>query len=412
MGLRKEAVKLYRPEMEVAFPLEEYKKRMSKVKEEMARQRVGLLYCSAPESLFYLAGYESGWYEGQSPKGWPSLSGIAIKQDADKLILFDRDEEEILAHAHSIASDIRIHRLGSEVPEMEFIIENLKDEGWLKGTVGLEKWSYRPNPAVSQMFQAALEKEGCKVVDSTDIVREIRAIKSPQEMAYARTAAKIADVGVKAAIEHVRPGMTELDVRAEIDYACTKAGGDSPGLPVFIHAGQRPACVHALASRHVIMPGDIIYTEFCGVYHHYHANVARTLSIGEPHPDVARQIDLSAKAWPVLLKAVKPNCPVSEVSRVMQDYYRGVGIWEDRWWVGGYDMGIAFPPDWVGVFFYESEADAEGRILPPGTVINYESDFYLPQSAGLSCIMDTIAVTEESAEILSDIPPDLIVVDA
>ncbi|GAJ22434.1 unnamed protein product, partial [marine sediment metagenome] len=59
MGLSNEAAKLYRPEMQIPFPLEEYKSRMAKVKEEMARQRVDLLYCSAPESLFYLTGYEN-----------------------------------------------------------------------------------------------------------------------------------------------------------------------------------------------------------------------------------------------------------------------------------------------------------------------------------------------------------------
>jgi len=412
MGLSNEAAKLYRPEMQIPFPLEEYKSRMAKVKEEMARQRVDLLYCSAPESLFYLTGYENSWYEAQSCKEWPPLSGMAIKQDADKFILFDKAEEEVLVQTYSIATDVRIQRDDFPMSRFEFIIKNLKEEGWLKNTVGLEKWSYRPNPAVSQMFQAALEKEGCKVVDSTDIVREIRTTKSPQEMAYIRTAAKIADIGMKAAIEHIRPGMTELDVRAEMDYACAKAGGENPGLPTYVLAGQRSALAHGLASTHVIMPGDIVYLDLCGVYHRYHADLARTLSLGAPHPDVARQIDLSAKAFPILLKAIKPGCPINDANKAMEGYYKEVGIWGDSWWVGGYDIGIAFPPDWVGVFSYAPGHDAGDRTFPPGTVVNYESDFYLPQGAGLSPIMDTIAVTEDSVEILSKISQDLIVVEA
>ena len=51
MGLSNEAAKLYRPEMQIPFPLEEYKSRMAKVKEEMARQRVDLLYCSAKNQI-------------------------------------------------------------------------------------------------------------------------------------------------------------------------------------------------------------------------------------------------------------------------------------------------------------------------------------------------------------------------
>jgi len=412
MDLSNKAAKLYRPEMQIPFPLEEYRMRMVRVKKEMARQKIDLLYCSAPESLFYLTGYENSWYEAQSCKEWPPLSGVAIKRDADKFILFDKDEEEVLVQTYSIATDTRIQRGDFPMSRLEFIIKNLKEEGWLKGTVGLEKWSYRPNPAVSQMFQAALEKEGCRVVDGSDIVREIRTIKSSQEMAYVRTAAKIADIGMKAAIEHIRSGMTELDVRAEMDYACAKAGGENPGLPTYVLAGQRSALAHGLASKHVIMPGDIVYLDLCGVYHRYHADVARTLSLGEPHPDVAKQIDLSAKAFPVLLKAIKPGCPVSEVNKAMEDYYKKVGIWGDSWWIGGYDLGIAFPPDWVGVFSYEPGTDSGDRTFPPGTVVNYESDFYLPQGAGLSPIMDTIIVNEYNAEILSKIPQDLIVAEA
>ena len=133
--------------------------------------------------------------------------------------------------------------------------------------------------------------------------------------------------------------------------------------------------------------------------------------MGEPDIEVAKELDLSAKAWPVLLKIIKPGLAISELNKVMKNYYRGVGIWEDRWWVGGYELGISFPPDWMGIFFYDPDVDAGGRILRPGTVINYESDFYLPQGAGLSLIIDTIAFEEETAEILSKIPPDLVVVE-
>jgi Xaa-Pro aminopeptidase len=75
-------------------------------------------------------------------------------------------------------------------------------------------------------------------------------------------------------------------------------------------------------------------------------------------------------------------------------------------------LGIAFPPDWVGVFSYAPGTDSGDRTFPPGTVVNYESDFYLPQGAGLSPIMDTIIVNEHNAEILSKIPQDLIVAEA
>ena len=161
------------------------------------------------------------------------------------------------------------------------------------------------------------------------------------------------------------------------------------------------------------MPGDIVTIDLCGVYNRYHANLARTVSIDEPDPDVARWIELSANVFPVLVKVMTPHCRVSEINKSVVQYYKEVGIWESRWWIGGYDLGIGFPPDWVGSFHYGTDEwrEPRERVFVPGTVVNYESNFYLPKSAGVSSIIDTIAIDKEEAELLSRIPQKLIVVE-
>jgi len=410
MGEISELVKTYSFEMENPFPVEEYQERVANVKQAMTKQGIALLYCTAPESLFYLVGYQNSWYQAQSSKEWQQLSGVAIATNEKAPIFFDREEEEVLTYNHCLGCDIRIYRPKAGISQLEFVVKNLKDEGWLKGKVALEKWNYLPSPAISQMLQCAIEGEGCEVVDGTDVVRELRAVKSPLEMSYVRTAARIADIGMKAAIEHIKPGMTELDVKAEMDYACAKAGGEVPGLPTYVRTGRRSAQLHTLASGCKIVPGDIVTLDLCGVHKRYHANMARTMSIGEPDSAVARVIDLSANAFPVLMKVMTPNCRISEINRVVEQYYKEMGIWASQWWIGGYDLGIGFPPDWVGVFQY-SPGESGGRVFVPGTVVNYESNFYLPKSAGVSSIIDTIAIDEEKAELLSRIPQKLIVVE-
>jgi len=413
MGLRERAAELYRPAMQVPFTLQEYQDRVAKVRESMSRSKIDLLYCSSPVSLFYLSGYQNMWYQGECPLDWPPLSGLAIHRDADKIIFFDRPREEIITRTYTLGADIRIRtfEMESKISELDFIIKTLKEEGWLKGTVGLEKLSHRPNPAVSKIFQDALEKEGCRVVNGSDIVRQMRAVKSSQEMAYVRTAARIADIGMKAAIHCIKAGMTELDIRAEILYAVSKAGGEVTGLPIQVMAGTRTACGHAMATRHVIMPQDMIYIDICGVYHRYHCNTMRMVSMGKPHPEVAQQMKLSVGAWEILTKTLKPNLRMGEFNRTIRTYYKEAGLWDDRRWIGGYDIGIAFPPDWVGVWYYEAEDDANDRVICPGTVFNYESQIYLPQGAGLSNVIDTIEVDEERCKIMSELPPDLIVVE-
>lgn len=402
-SLWRDATKFYRYEMELPFSLGEYRERMDKVKEAMGRENIDVLYCSAPESLFYLTGHQMVWYERES------LNGVAINKDADDFVFFESNEEELLARQTSIATDYCIYRYGVDDP-LKIIVGELKKRGWLKGTVGLEKWSHHPCAAASQRFQAALEKRGAKVVDASNIVREIRAIKSPQEIAYTRTAAAMADIGIKAGVDCIEPGISEIDIRAEVEYALAKAGSENAGLTTMIQSGPKTTCIHASTTRRKILPGDIVSIDCAGVYNRYHADISRVISVGEPHPDVAKRIDLMVKGWPIIQKAIGPHSLVAEANKAILDYYKKLKLWKHRWWIGGYELGIAFPPDWVGAFFFDPETDPEGRKFEPGVSLVWEADVYLPHNAGLARVIDTWLVTEKGTEILTKIPPDLIVV--
>jgi len=400
------------PAKEVPFSEKEYRERLRRVREVMDREKIDLLFLSAPESLFYISGYQAEWYQSQSPKIWPPASGIAIHVDHDDFIHFDTEEEEILIRYITISKDARIYRETAETTGMpSWIVQELKKEGWLPGTVGLEMWSYRPNRVVSEVFQLAFEKAGCRVVDGTDVVREVRAVKSPQEIAYTEKAAEIAEVGIRAAMDSMRPGMTELDVYGEIVNAMAKAGGENPALPVLVTSGPKCACLHALASRKKIKRGEIVNIDVCGVFNRYHTDVARTFSMGKPDPEVARVVELSAKAFDVLGKLIRPNLPVAELNERMKAYYQEVGIEQDSWWFGGYELGIAFPPDWVGEFVYDVKIDPGDQLFVPGTVVNCESNFYLPHKAGVSYQINTLVFTEKQARILGEIPNDMIVIE-
>lgn len=394
------------PELDAPFSIQEFKDRLDRVRQRMAREKIDLLYLSAPESIYYLSGYQAAWYASNGNKDWLPMSGIAVHADHDKFILIEGSDELILARNTSVATDIRL----LDRTKADEVVSILKGEGWLGKTVGLEMWCYRPNRAVSDQFQKQLENEGCTVVDGTDIVREIRAIKSSQELSYIETAARIADIGMQAAIDHAKPGLTEIEVHAEVFYAMAKAGGELNAIPGLVNSGSR-TCSHGLTSRRHLMPGDILVLDICGVYNRYHANVSRTLSMGQPSPAVAKQIDLSAKSVDVLKSTVRPNLPVAELNKVMKDYYVKAGIWEDRWWVGGYEFGIAFAPDWVGSFWYDPDYDPGDRVFRPGEVVNFESMFYLPENAGVSWLINTIMYKENEARLLSNITSELIVIE-
>jgi Xaa-Pro aminopeptidase len=395
---------------ELPFSRAEYKSRLKKIQGSMSRWGIDLLYLSSPESLYYVSGYRAEWYQAQSPKPWVPASGIAVRVDEPHFILFDSADEELMVRCETAGSDIRIFPHDDLGPWVEWIVSELKREGWVPGTVGLELWSYRPNRVVSEAFERALQREGCAVVDGSDIVRNLRSVKSAKELEYVERASRIADIGLRSAIETMTPGMTELQVYGEVIRAMSEAGGENPGIPIPVISGERCARSHALASRRVIRRGDIVNIDVCGVYNRYHSNHARTFSIGKPLPEVEKVVELSAGSFELLSRTVKPNLLVSDLVRTMKAYYKRAGIYDDRMWFGGYELGIAFPPDWVGPFVYDESLAIEGLRFRPGMVVNYESNFYLPKAAGASLLINTVVFRDQKARILGESPNRLIVV--
>jgi len=397
---RESLFKSLSPNSDLPFARAEYRKRFRRLQTAMASRGVDVLYLSSPESIFYMTGYRAEWYQAQSPRFWLPMSGTAVNAHSDHLIHFDTIEEKAMAICETVVDDIRAHPEETGTSMVDWVVSELSREGWLPGTVGLELWSYRPNRAVSERFQSALEARGCEVVDGTDLVRDLRSVKSSKELECVRKAARIAEVGMKAAADNMRPGMTELEVYGIITSAMSRAGGENPGIPIPVISGKRSAMGHALASRKRIARGDIVNIDVCGVHNRYHANLARTFSMGRQPVDVARMVELSAGGFDRIRKIVRPNMLVSEFVDEMSAYYEDAGINKDRWWYGGYELGIAFPPDWVGQFVYDYDLDNRGKRFVPGTVVNFESNFWLPLDKGVSILIDTIVFDRNRASVL------------
>lgn len=405
MNLRERALESYGAELDVPFPVEEYDRRLERAVEQMERAGIDLLYCTAPESIFYFTGYRNEWYQAQSPSRMAPVLGVAIDREDERLIQFEKETETLLVRYTSIADDVRIWR--GEGESIEFVVDNLREAGWLGGTVGLEMRHYRPTPHFSRKLQAAFEAEGSTVADGTDVVRKLRESKSALERSYVRKAGHIADIAIETAAEFIEPGVTELDIKGEIERAMYRAGGEHSAIPTHVATGARVSSLHSLAGRTEVLPGDLVSIDVCGVYNQYHANVARMFSVGEPDPAVAEQIEKAAGGVAVYEDVAETGVSSAVISEAVEEYYRDVGIWEDRWWSGGYELGIAFPPDWVGHRLYGPE-EADERVFEPGTVVQYESNFYLPRGAGMCGIIDTFVYDDEGAERLSDTSPELI----
>lgn len=398
---------------EAPFAEAEYASRLERIRAKMAERKLDVMFVTSPESIFYVSGFACEWYQAQSGRAFPPTSGIAIHRSKSEPIHFDTPSEAMLVGFGTVSKDVRIFPLESRRDGLPFIIKELKAAGWLKAKprVGLELYSYRPNPVMSRRFVEAFEGEGAVVGDATDLMHQVRHIKSPAEMKCLEQAAKIADIGMTAAKAAIRPGVTELEVFGEMIRAMTKAGGEFPAILPPVISGFRTHALHPLATRRKIRKGERVNVDLCGVYNRYHVNLARGFWTGEPPKAVRAFHDASIGVFPAVIEPMlKPGLDVLTFCAALRDYYVDQGIWDECYWSGGYEFGIAFPPDWVGPFIYDLTISKPGETFLPMTAVNHECNFFGPAKSGMSATIDTFLFGEKKAKIASKLPREIQVV--
>ncbi len=396
------------PDPEPAFEPWEYAARLKRVRERMASEGVDCLYLSAPESMYYLSGYRSAFTQaGQSPKQWPATSGIAVHVDHDHMVLFDTDRETVMHRTYTGLSDIRCFPPGRTRDGTAYVADELASLGWLGGTIGLEFWSSRPNRAISERFQERLEARGAMVRDGSDVLREVRWLKSPAEMDRLREAGRIGCTGLAAARDAIAPGVMEVAVLGDALAAMGHQGGEVPAVIPPVLSGPKTAGPHALATDRRIGADEAVVVDLAGVSRRYHANLARTWWTGEPAAEDRRLAQAAAGSLEVLKETLKPGVSAETLSAEMLRYYEDAGIWDRRSWIGGYEMGIAFPPAWTGNYVFDPMSDiGREKIFEAGTAINFENQFYLGDHRGLFFMIETVLVEDTGTTLLSRDVPD------
>lgn len=416
-----------RHELPPPFPAAEYESRWTRVREAMAAARVDTLLVSNPADICYLTGAHTSWYHDGGPAEFVPESVVALCVDEPTPLVFDDEDESLLILGTAHAPDLRVtpniavqaalEGVGRLAPNeaafaqaSDYIVETLRDEGWLRGRVGLQLSSYRPNPRYTAEFKAKLEANGAAVVDATAVLPGVSRFKSPLELDCVRKAARIGDAGFRAAVGAIAEGVTELEIWATATSAMAALGGELSALPGMVNSGPKNACLHGLAGRRRLRRGDIINIDMCGVYNRYHSNLARSICLGEPPAWLRTAMDRPRRLAEAVRTEMRPGMLLRDLLELNERLGKELGIWQDQWWLGGYDLGIALAPDWVGYHYFSAELDPGEQILEPGMVTNTEWNFYLPNGAGVRELIDTIIVTDEAVEFPHRVSLELAVV--
>ena len=242
-----------------------------------------------------------------------------------------------------------------------------------------------------------------ELVDASGIWADLTAVKHPLEISMIEQALRIAEAGVAAAMEAIRPGVTEIEVSAAAEYTMRAMGSEmNPFIPV-VASGANAAVWERVATHRTLASGDMVILDFGSVYNGYTGDFARTTIVGEP---TVAQRALYRAAYDSLMAAiaaVRPGVLCSEIDRIGREVITAAGFAAyAQPWAIGHQLGFGLHGEPV----LGPGVDVP---LQVGMVVNIEPSLYTFDDLAVGGVEleDTILVTETGSRRLTDFPYEL-----
>lgn len=324
------------------FDAPEYALRKSRAIAVIRSEGLDALLMFAPESQYWICGYDTF--------GFALFQCLVLTAKGD-LHLLTRNPDLRQARLTSTLPDAEIH-IWDDVEGMNpaaDLARLLSDLG-VSGRIGYEGQTAGLTDYNGQQVRALIPD----LVESTEIIRAQRRIKSNAEVDMHRRAAALSDHALDAGIAATRAGAFEGDILAAMQGAVFKGGGDYAGNEFIIGSGEGALLCRYFSGRRHLDPSDQLTLEWSGAYARYHAAMMRTVIVGEPSDSHKRMHAACAEALQACEAAIQPGKPMSDVFVAHAKVFDKHGFSHARLKACGYGMGAIYNPIWVDFpMFYE-----------------------------------------------------------
>jgi len=382
--------------MALHFAREEFAARRERACREMAKLGLDGLLIFRQESMYYLTGYDTG--------GYSMFQGMYLGADG-ALALLTRSADKRQAAITSVIEDVRIwtDREGAN-PAAE-LHDMLESYGCRGKRIGVEYHAYGLTAQRGKMVDAAFEGF-CALVDASDLVRLIRLVKSPAELAYFRAAGRLADEALVTSRRLTKPGVQVGAIYGEMMSAIMRGDGDPSASRWPMGAGEEALLVRYHTGHGAVGPTDQVQFEFAASYRHYHAALMYVILTGRATP---RQRDMFKACQDALARceeALRPGTTVGQVFDAHAKAFTKAGYAGHFLNACGYTMGATYPPswmDWPMIFAGEPQVLAENMVFFMHMIL-------LDSGTGLSISLgETSLITKAGCEPITHAPNELIV---
>ncbi|MEM7194881.1 MAG: Xaa-Pro peptidase family protein [Pseudomonadota bacterium] len=383
--------------MPLHFAPDEFDSRLRAIRGAISRRGLDGILLFAPESHFYLTGYDTF--------GFALFQCMVVTQKGD-IHLLTRAPDLRQAQQTSTLSDEQIH-IWKDIEGTDPFndLKNLLgDLGLANSVMGIETRTVGLTAYNGQKLAATLEGY-IELHESSDLVAVIRRTKSPRELEYHRKAAELSDDALEAGLLHMTAGGFEGDILAAMQGAVFSGGGDYAGNEFVIGSGESALLCRYQSGRRHLDKRDQLTIEWAGAYRRYHAAMMRTVIIGEPFDIQRRMHETVVEALHACETAIKPGKPMGDVFDAHARVFDDRGLSHARLNACGYGMGAIYNPIWVDYpMFYEGNP----TIMRVGNVF-FLHMILMDSEAGVAmCWGHSVEVVDDGIRRLSRSSLDLI----
>ena len=382
--------------MALHFETAEFEARKERVLEEIARRKLDAILLFAPESQYWLTGFDSF--------GFVFFQCLVLTRDGH-FTLLTRSPDLRQARHTSLIEDIVIWIDRPDADPSTQLRDLLNNLDLLGGRLGVEYDTHGLTAANGRALEEAL-RTFAELEDASGLVPPQRAIKSAAELAYVKRAGELADDAFDAGLAEIRAGADEGHILAAMQGAVFSGGGDYSGNPFIIGSGADALLCRTKTGRRTLDDSDQITLEFAGAYRLYHVALMETVVIGEPSPYQRELRDVAGEALAACREAMIPGNSFGDVFAAYAHVMEARGLNRHRLNACGYSLGARYAPSWMDwpMFYRDNRAPIEPDMVLFAHMIIMDSD---EQTA--MCLGRSFRTTEAAAEPLSRHGTDLFI---
>ena len=363
---------------------EERQARIAKLQRLMVEQDVGALIVESGSSLDYFTGVQ--WHRSER------TTAAVIPARGDVVVVTPAFEEPSIRETLAVSGDVRAWN-EHESP-FDRLVGALRDRGVSSGAIAFE-----PTTRLFIVDGVRDASAGAyRVVPGDTLVRTVRLIKSPAELALMQAANNVTLAALRHVHDNVRVGMRPDDIMAMTDAATSALGGD-PGFALVL-LNEASAYPHGSKQPQTVREGSVILMDVGCTVHGYQSDISRTWVMGTPTAKQRKVWDTVKRGQELALATAKPGVAVGAIDDAVRAYY------EKKGWGPGYRLpGLSHRTGHgIGLDGHEPPYLVHGDTTPlaPGMCFSDEPGLYIPGEFGIR-MEDCWYMTETGPKLFTEL---------